>query len=87
MKILQTIDDSIYSQCFASTVRNIGVRYELVFKAPEYFFKCAMIFFIQITIVVLVGLAALLDKDGLKFEKPQYNMMILRILCCYLFHA
>ena len=37
-------------------------------------------------IIVSIGYAALTDKDGLQYEKPETDFMIMRLLCCYLFH-
>ena len=68
-------------------MKAVGERYSILLRAKEYFLKCSMIFFLQISIIVIIGTAALLNQDGLSFEKPDYSIIILRLLGCYLFHA
>jgi hypothetical protein len=45
-----------------------------------------MVFTIQILIIVVILRSVFNDSDGLKFEKPTTENMILRLLTCYLFH-
>ena len=67
-------------------ISEINVHYELGPYLNDYFFKCTMVFFIQMTIILLIGLAAYHGTDGSYYEHPYPTNMALRLLCCYLFH-
>lgn len=80
------IEDSIYCLTFTSMISDIKAEYDLDPFLNDYFFKCTMVFFIQMTIIILIGLAAIHGTDGSEYKKPDPTSMALRLLCCYLFH-
>lgn len=98
-KVLPIInDDSFYSMCFAACIKKLGVRYYFNLKVEDYYYKCSMIFFIQILIIGFISYSAFRNEkdakgndtgkgmDGLCWIKPDFYKMILRLLCAYLFH-
>ena len=52
----------------------------------DLFFKCSMIFFIQVLILTFVVSSAFSGDDGLEFVKPTFKNMVLRVCTAYLFH-
>ena len=80
------IEDSIYCLAFTSMISDIKTEYELDPFLNDYFFKCTIVFFIQMTIIILIGLAAYNGTDGSEYQHPYPTNMALRLLCCYLFH-
>jgi len=52
-----------------STKKKLG---EGALNNQDLFFKCTMIFFVQMLILSFVISSAFSGKDGLKFEKPEF---------------
>ena len=77
---------SIYCVAFISMKSDVKAVWGLSPHVQNYFFKATFIFFIQMGIIVSIGVAALTDEDGLQYEKPKVSFMVMRLLCCYLFH-
>jgi len=59
---------------------------ELKLRAGDYYFKCCMVFFIQVTITLYIIYSGLNDEDDGKYGRPSIKDVPLRIGCCYLFH-
>lgn len=85
-KVLNTLDDSIYSLTFVSLITQVCARYDLGFHITEYFFKSTMIFGIQLLMIIFIVKAAMNGKDGLDYVQPSLDNMIMRLTACYLFH-
>ena len=81
-----SIENSIYSLTFTSMISDVRIHFKLDGFINDSFFKSTMVFFIQMTIILLIGIAAYKNTDGLQYQKPEPTYMALRLLCCYLFH-
>lgn len=83
---LLRIDNSIYCLTFFCMIDEIRVNFNLTKNLEDYFFKSTMVFFIQILLTIFILYSAFTDADNLEYERPTFNQMTLRLLCCYLFH-
>lgn len=80
------MENSIYSLTFVSMMREIKAEFKLDAHLEDYFFKATMVFFIQILIIFLILASVPGDEDGNEFTQPTTTNIVLRLLCCYLFH-
>jgi hypothetical protein len=67
-------------------IKDLRTEYDLDPFINDYFFKSSLVYFIQMTIIMLIGLAAYRGTDGSEYVRPEPTNMALRLLCCYLFH-
>ena len=67
-------------------IEDVRTEFELDPFVNDYFFKTTIVFLMQMTIILLIGLAAYKGTDGSEYVKPEPTNMALRLLCCYLFH-
>ena len=81
--------ESIYSIAFVSLMEDTKKKLKeekVELDNKELFFKCTMIFFIQMLILCFVISSAISNDDGLEYVKPDFQNMVLRLLTAYLFH-
>jgi len=86
IKVLDTLDDSIYSMTFVSMMEKIEQRYDLSFYVEDYFFKSCLIFAIQILIIGVIIKSIANGTDGRFYVKPTLGSMVLRLTTSYLYH-
>ena len=84
------IDDSIYCLTFIALIEKVRTRFQFEDHLRNCFFKCTMIYCIQIMIVAGIVLQVVVDSEAGKeragYVRPTAIRMVLRLLCCYLFH-
>ena len=52
----------------------------------DYFYKCTMIYCIQIILIAFILHAAFNDEDSLRFAQPTLKNMVVRLLMAYMLH-
>ena len=66
-KVLETLDDSIYSMTFVAMIKPIHQEFFPKLKVGEYIYKSIMIFGIQMVMIVFIIMAAINGEDGLEY--------------------
>ena len=82
MKELE-VDDSIYCLTFICMINEIRETGEFDYLIDDYFFKCTFLYFSQLLIIYFIYQSSFKSDT---FVEPTFDNMIIRILCCNLFH-
>ena len=68
-------------------IRTVNEQYELKKYQRDLFFKTSMIFLFQMGTLMVLYFAQFGEEGTNKYIKPDTMSMIMRLLCCYLFHV